>query len=114
MKKKVWGMIAAVVMVLLAASLSVATLAEGYKVPDFSDRHYLLPIDFTPGAEVNQANYTSSVSYEDGTIQASIQSGRYKDAEEQLHQACTEYESLRETNDSLQVLADHLAFLAML
>ena len=80
MKKKVWGMIAAVVMVLLAASLSAATLAEGYKVPDFSDKHYLLPIDFTPGAEVNQANYTSSVSYEDGTIQASIQSGRYKDA----------------------------------
>lgn len=35
-------------------------------------------------------------------------SGRYTDAEEQLRQACAEYEALRETNDSLQVLADYL------
>ncbi|MBR2669753.1 MAG: tetratricopeptide repeat protein [Solobacterium sp.] len=40
--------------------------------------------------------------------------GRYKDAEEQLRQACTEYESLRETNDSLQVLADHLRAMSSL
>ena len=41
-------------------------------------------------------------------------SGRYADAEEYLRQACTEYESLRQNNDSLQVLADHLRAMSSL
>ena len=41
-------------------------------------------------------------------------SGRYTDAEEYLRQACTEYESLRQNNDSLQVLADHLRAMSSL
>lgn len=34
--------------------------------------------------------------------------GRYEEAEEYLRQACREYEALRQMNDSLQYLADHL------
>ncbi len=42
---------------------------------DFSDKGYLLPIDFSTGSKPRKECYTSDFSYEDSTISASVSSG---------------------------------------
>lgn len=80
LSKKYMKILMIVLMIVLMVSVVSVGMAEEYRVPDFSDRGYLLPINFDPGTAISQANFTSSVSYEDGTIRASIEGGRYKDA----------------------------------
>ena len=46
---------------------------------DFSDKNYLLPIDFSPGKAPKAAGYKDENTYEDSTISVSVGSGKYHD-----------------------------------
>jgi exopolysaccharide biosynthesis protein len=46
---------------------------------DFSDKNYLLPIDFSPGKAPKASGYKDENTYEDSTISVSVGSGKYQD-----------------------------------
>jgi len=72
---------------LLAISLAIMIMAlwtgafaeEASNRPDFSDKGYLLPIDFSVGPEVKEEHFTSEYTYEDSTLRIGISKGRYDD-----------------------------------
>ena len=49
--------------------------------PDIMEDVYALPIDFSPGCELDRRNFNGKVSYEDPTITVTLSSGRYSDCD---------------------------------
>ena len=52
---------------------------EASNRPDFSDKGYLLPIDFSVGPEIKEEHFTSEYTYEDSTLRIGIEKGRFED-----------------------------------
>lgn len=72
MRTKLTRILALVLCALLLTAAAPASLSENLFRADFSDRDYLLPIDFSGGKAPDPAKYSDSSTYEDSTIRVSI------------------------------------------
>ena len=74
------GRLLAISLAIMIMALWTGAFAEGTSNrPDFSDKGYLLPIDFSVGPEVKEEHFTSEYTYDDSTLRIGISKGRYDD-----------------------------------